>query len=189
MTRRDIIKYTVLATGTAVAAPLMTTLFSGCNTDSVAKLPAYKPQFFSEEEFSILKKVIDIILPKTNSPSASELGVQNIIDTMVGTVYEEEDRLEYKAGFTSLLKYLGGNEEQPTKGAIPSLEKLQIINTAKDGIAQEVRDAFQQLKQQTVAYYLSTEEIGKNYLNYLPVPGNYEPCIKLTDVEGKAWAI
>jgi len=45
------------------------------------------------------------------------------------------------------------------------------------------------IKQQAVAYYLSTKEIATNYLNYLPIPGEYEPCISLESVNGKVWAI
>ena len=29
----------------------------------------------------------------------------------------------------------------------------------------------------------------KTLLNYLPVPGSYEPCIELSEVNGKAWAL
>ena len=44
-------------------------------------------------------------------------------------------------------------------------------------------------KQQAVTYYLSTKEIATEYLNFLPIPGVYEPCISLDSVDGKAWAI
>jgi len=189
MTRREILKYTALATGTAIATPLVTSLFSGCKPD-VAKLPNYKPLFFDENQFSILKKLVDIILPKTDSPAATEVGVQNIIDTMLAQVYTSEEQVEYKKGFQNMLEYLNGGAEQMEEVASKlSLEKLQQLITSTDEAAKPAKDAFSQLRQQTVAYYLSTEEIGKNYLNYLPVPGEYEACIQLSDVGGKAWAI
>ncbi len=40
-----------------------------------------------------------------------------------------------------------------------------------------------------IILYLSTEEIGLNFLNYLPIPGPYESCISLEEVNGKAWAL
>ncbi len=46
------------------------------------------PHFFDQEGHTILKATIDKILPKTESPSATEVGVYKIIDTMVGTVYK-----------------------------------------------------------------------------------------------------
>lgn len=190
MKRRAILKYTALATGAALATPLMTTLLSGCQTDAVETNSGYQPQFFNKDEFGILKKLVDLILPKTDSPAASEVGVQNIIDTMVGTVYQKEEKISYQKGFKDLLAYLnGGQSDIKNLGDKLSLDALQKINDSTDEKLKAVKDSFLHLKQQTVAYYLSTEEIGKNYLNYLPVPGEYQACIQLADVGGKAWAL
>ncbi|PKG96710.1 hypothetical protein [Paraglaciecola sp. MB-3u-78] len=49
--------------------------------------------------------------------------------------------------------------------------------------------AYIDIKQQTVAFYLSTEDIAENYLNYLPIPSEYEPCVPLAELGGKAWAV
>jgi len=69
------------------------------------------------------------------------------------------------------------------------VEKLQEENLSMEEQL-EISDAFfQELKQQAIAYYLSTEEINTKYLNYLPVPGEYQACIPLSEIGGKAWAI
>ncbi len=58
------------------------------------------------------------------------------------------------------------------------------------GEQSEIADNFYtEVKQQTIAYYLASEEISTKYLNYLPVPGEYKACIPLSEVGGKAWAI
>ena len=49
--------------------------------------------------------------------------------------------------------------------------------------------AYLNFKQQTVAYYLSTEEVATKFLTYLPVPGKYEACITVEEAGGKAWAL
>ena len=69
------------------------------------------------------------------------------------------------------------------------LEQLKGIVTSTEEKDQMAKSAFLEFKQQTIAYYLSTEEIATNYLNYLPVPGTYESCISLESVGGKAWAL
>jgi len=192
MKRRDILKYTALATGAAISAPLLTSILSGCNTATVAKLPDYKPVFFEQGEFSVLSTLVDTILPKTDSPSAAALGVQNIIDTIVGTVYKEEERAKYKTNFSALLQYFNQGKETIDFDSIKdkiSLENLKQLYGDTAETSEAARAALKNIKQQTVAFYLSTEEIGKNYLNYLPVPGTYEPCIQLKDVGGKAWSI
>ena len=137
--------------------------------------------FLTIEDFLLIKKLIDIILPKTDSPSATEAGVHKIIDAMVGTVYKPLDRSNYKKDFLALKKYLNSNGKD-------SFKVLQNLSESSDKNNIPAKKAFLNLRQQTIAYYLSTEEIGKNYLNYLPVPGEYEPCISLEEAGGKLWA-
>jgi len=189
MKRRTIIKYTAYLTGAALSAPLVSTLLSGCKTEPVS---TYKPTFFGEQEFSLIRNIIDTILPTTDSPSATEVGVDQIIDQMVGTAYKTDDKEKYKIGFKALYDYL-----QPESGA-QNFQKLAAdkkkallleLDQSGDEKMKAIKEAYHQLKQQTVAYYLSTEEIGKNYLNYLPVPGAYEACITLEEAGGKKWAL
>lgn len=191
MKRREILKYTILATGAAVSAPLLSSILSGCST-SPEKGADYQTQFFSKEDFELVTKLIDTILPKTDSPSASEVGVDRTIDAIVGAVYKQKDKEDYAKRFSAFAKYL---KKESGKGGFISLSDdkklaiLQQLGRSKEEGLKEVRNAYLDFKQQTIAFYLSSEEIGENYLNYLPVPGAYEACIALKDVGGKAWSI
>lgn len=189
MNRRTILKYTALATGAAVGAPLMSVILSGCQSDAAQGLTDnYQPKFFGKEEFGLAKNLVDLILPKTDSPSASEVGVHQIIDNMIGRVYTEQQKEDFKKGFAALMEHLkqAGFQKQKPEG---QLKLLQNLDVATDEKSKPARDAFLNFKQQTIAFYLSTEEIGTKYLNYLPVPGKYEPCISLEEAGGKLWAI
>lgn len=190
MKRREILIYTAYMTGAAVSLPLMSTLVSGCKTDTVARAVDFKLSFFTEEEFAFVKGIVDTILPKTDSPSASEVGVHKMIDSMVGTTYKDEDLKKYRAGFdtfASFLKDKGGDKNFIDLSQHEKIKVLKELDASKDH--ESARAAYLELKQQTVAYYLTTEEIGTNFLNYLPVPGEYQGCIDLAEVNGKAWAI
>ena len=66
---------------------------------------------------------------------------------------------------------------------------LSALDSSKEDLLREQRTAYHDFKSKTVAYYLSTEEIATNHLNYLPVPGKYEACIRLEETGGKAWAL
>ncbi len=193
MQRRTLLRYTALATGAAVTGPLLTTLLSGCQADPAVNEEDYQPVFFSKAEFRILKTIVDTILPKTDSPSATEVGVHRIIDNMVGNVYQPEERIDYKASFQALLAQLNGGVAvgESANGLASELSAKQIasLHQSDDPAAKSAKEALLQLKQQTVAYYLSTEAVATKFLNYLPVPGQYEACVKLADVGGKAWAL
>lgn len=184
MKRREILKYTALMTGAAVSAPLLSSILSGC-TISNESLSNFQAQFFSKEDFKLVTNMVDVILPKTDSPSASEVGVDQTIDTIINQVYKEEDQQTYANGFSSLVEYLK-NEDFEGSTEDEKLEILKKLDQSKDAKA---RKAFLEFKQQAILFYLSSEEVGEKFLNYLPVPGAYEPCISLESVGGKIWSI
>ena len=95
-------------------------------------------------------------------------------------MYSPEQKEKFSESFAALKSY-GTSESQ--------LEQLKGIVASTEEKEQMVKSAFLELKQQTIAYYLSTEEIATKYLNYLPIPGKYEACISLESVGGKAWAL
>ena len=199
MKRRAILKYTALATGAAVSAPLASVLLSGCKTEPVEH---YKPKFFQPEEFRLLKNLVDLILPKTDSPSAAEVGVHQVIDKMVGEVYNSKDKDEFRMNFTAFTEKLNSNgflALKNTEEKIDFLQKLELSENpppiesseGKPDVKQpkSARDMLIELKQQTIAHYLTSEKIATDFLNYLPVPGAYQPCISLEEAGGKKWAI
>lgn len=190
MRRRDVLKYTALITGAAVATPIALTI-SSCQSEVVKKGAMSGLQFFSMTEMNVVKSLIDTILPKTDSPSASDVGVHKIMDSMVGMVYNEKQRDEFRKSFDNLTQYISDKNDGKSFDKLSSDTKISILKTLEEVDKQELetKTAYLTLKQQTIAYYLSTEEVGLNYLNYLPVPGEYIECISLEEVGGKAWTL
>ena len=175
MNRREILRYTAYITGAAVSAPLAATLLSGCKTDASVGVDAAL-SFFEEGDMALLKKIIDTIIPKTDSPSASDVGVHSMIDHIVGNIYNQDDRESYSESISSLLTHMTTSDDvQAAVGA---------IEASSSTLSAEVRDAYHLLKEQTIAYYLSSEEIGTNFLNYLPIPGEYQSCLTLEEAGG-----
>ena len=189
MDRREILKYIAYASGAAVSIPLVSTLLSGCKTDAAAKAINYKPVYFNDTQFASLEKLVDIILPKTDSPSASEVGVHRMIDAMT-ECYDQEEKTKYKKGFEALISHLKekiGDKVFTDLSQEDSIKFLKELDSPDDNSL--AKSGYLELKQQTIAYYLNTEEIATNYLNYDPIPGDYIGCIDLSEVKGKAWAL
>jgi hypothetical protein len=161
---------------------LASSLLISCKDDITKNDEKYSLQFFNNKDFLLVKKLIDVILPQTDSPSASGVGVHQIIDMMVGTVYKPTEKDDYNSRFKALKKYLNSSNKN-------QLIALQDLSKSLNENDNDAKKALLDLKQQTVAYYLTTEEISTKYLNYLPIPGKYESCISLDDVNGKAWAL
>ena len=206
MNRRTILKYTAIATGAGISGALSTIILSGCKLEP--PIPDYKPQFFLPTEYGLLKSLVDLILPKTESPAASEVGVHQMMDKMIGNVYEEKDRNSFKRDFTAFAEYLNANgffgidsekqldflkeieaTEEPKKEEEDEEPKLDENGDEIPKPPRSPKKLLLDIKQQTIAYYLQSEEISTQFLNYLPVPGEYEPCISLKESGGVRYAI
>jgi len=193
MKRRDLLRYLSWLTGSAVSASVTGALLSGCSdspnnlapTDSAFSNTTL--HFFSPDQFKTLTALADTILPATDSPSASEMAVPERIDQMIGLVFDEAYRADFKRQWLELEAQLGqaGFSNLSPEARVESLRRLELDPSVGSAGA---RQAFVELKQQTIAYYLTSEEIGKNFLNYLPIPGQYEPCIPVDSVNNTAWA-
>lgn len=219
MNRREVLRYAALMAGGAIAAPIASSLLIGCKPEPGSQ--PFAPKFFKANQFDFLKAICQTILPNGEVPGALEVGVPQIIDHMVATVYSDSDRDRYQRGFELLQKAMDAAEaessfiqltaekqlsylmriEESIKQALPEIDAAPITvdqiydengNAIPLTAAQEtllLNESYRHIRQQTIAYFLSTEEICMNHLNYLPVPGKYEACISLASVGGKAWAI
>jgi len=187
MDRRAILKYTALITGAAISAPLASSLIVACQADYPYSDNAEERElhFFGTDDFKMISKIIDIILPETDSPSATQVGVHKMIDQMLGLVYTKREQEDYQQQLNGLKSYL----KERNFGVLSSNDSLEVLSSLEKANDNEAnKQAFLNLKQQTIAYYLSTEEIGTKFLNYLPIPGDYEACISVESVGNKVWA-
>jgi hypothetical protein len=185
MNRREMLKYTALLTGGALSASFTTAFLSGCSRldDGSAEL-----HYFDSDQFQLVSLLADTILPRTDSPSATDVNVHHTIDSMIGLVFDDEFKTTFKERWTELDNHLSEqNFRQMDQDARVELLRSLELNRAPE--TDNDRRAFIELKQQSIAYYLSAEVIGKEYLNYLPIPGEYKPCIPLEDTGNRAWAI
>lgn len=187
MNRRDILKYTAMLTGTALCAPLTSAMLSGCSPQPAATGASVSNlHFFNQQDFAVISQLMNVILPKTDSPSASEVGCDLMMDQMFGVVFDADYKTRFSTQFAALREHLAANkfDKLSSDKQVSLLQALELNDKQSPAYW-----AYIDIKQQAVSYYLSSEQIGENYLNYLPIPGEYNPCVSLQELGGKAWAI
>ncbi len=183
MNRRKALQLAATATGTALSLPAFSVLLSSCQAD--VQRVDYVTYFFSPEEMAWVEQFVDVILPATDSPAASAVGVHKMIDIMIGKVMGEEGQKKYSEGFTQLKAHL----DKAGFGKGSTDQQVDLLQALEQSSDQGLKSSYLDLKNRSVAYYLNTEEIGTKFLNYLPVPGEYKACITVEEAGGKAWAI
>ncbi len=209
MDRRIALKNMGLALGYTIATPTLLSLVQGCKEADVVD---WTPDFFTKEEGKVLIQLVDIILPKTDTPSASEVNVHVFIDRFTNEIMEEVqqdmtrlslNKFIEKAMMDSgkekaedltpedlepvLAKALNVTEEEE----IENME-LMIKNTSaaskgeNDAVPDEVmRFSFaKNLRDMTIWGYKTSEYVGENVLAYLPIPGEYIPCGDVNELTG-----
>ena len=101
MKRREALKNIGLTAGFVVATPSVFSLLQSCTSEA----ETWTPLFFTLEEGVILKAIADTILPKTDTPSATEVNVPEFLDRYVKEILSDEDQAETKASMASLVTF------------------------------------------------------------------------------------
>lgn len=187
MHRRDILKFAASLTGSAIIAPLSTSLLSVFDSEAAMGSANKMPSFFKANAFEQLSQIMDVILPKTDTPSASEVNTHWVMDNMFNKVFKHGYKKDFLRKFAQLNAHL--NEQHFfAADANKQLEIIQAIETMPNSERGDAYRVYTDIKQQTVSYYLASEEVAEKHLNYLPIPGAYTPCISVKELGGKAWA-
>ncbi|MEJ2006206.1 MAG: gluconate 2-dehydrogenase subunit 3 family protein [Cyclobacteriaceae bacterium] len=110
MKRREILQYAALSTGTAVFGPLLSSFLSGCSTPAAEAGIDYTPAAFTQDQYMLARDMMDVILPSTDTPSATDVQVDVTIDQIVDKTYAPEARETYLAGFAALAAWMSGQD-------------------------------------------------------------------------------
>lgn len=125
----------------------------------------YDPVFFTEEEFEVIGKIIDVILPETNTRSATSVLAHHFIDEVFAKCLTEEFQLQIKEGFAIFKKKF---EESN------NLRELIAETDLKAFSNQEEHAWFIPVKQYALIGFFTSEEGTTRASNYVPVPGDYK---------------
>ncbi len=215
MDRRKALRNMGLAMGYTVAAPTLISIMQSCQGEPAME---WTPDFFTKEQGSVLTKLVDIILPKTDTPSASEVQSNLFIDRFADEVMmkEQQDFLKLTMDkFMAKAAKDAGQENaanlsaealEKTLAAALKVSKAQRANNKKainayheamaEGKQASLNDdlaayAFaDHLRGMTIMAYKTSEYIGEEVLAYDPIPGEYIGCGDVNTLTGgKAWSL
>src|SRR5690606_2999541 len=177
------------------------------------------PEFFTPEEGTVLTNIVDIIIPKTDTPSASEVNVPQFIDKYIVEVEFEEDQKRYKRRMQGLVNQLKAKYSEDVADITPEqyeeivAENLKVTGDKRDDLNKRIRvegneidmgesekveqdnealafGMINDLRWTTINAFKNSQKIGEEVLAYDPVPGMYNGCVSLEEVtQGRAWSL
>lgn len=180
ISRREAIRRAALLAGVAIAPGWLAIVDRTAVSAQAGALSA--------EQRALVGAMADRILPRTDTPGASDVGVPAFIDLLYGQFMTtaEQERLRtglqaveaaslsaHNTGFTAL----AGDRQDDL---LRSIARTEEAADTPDGFFRFFRSA-------VILGYFSSEEVGRNVLHYDPIPGRYESCVPLSDVGNRNW--
>src|SRR5580693_4633394 len=103
MNRREALKRVAWLMGGTVSTSAILALRNGYSaTKPLAHYgPGSQSSFLSPPQADIVSAVAEIIIPRTDTPGAIDVGVPGFIDRVLKDVYPEEDRRRYLTGLAA----------------------------------------------------------------------------------------
>lgn len=145
-------------------------------------------KLFSQPQMMMLHDICDVVLPKTDTPSAAELDVHGFLDHQIFTCYGADI---HQLGLSTVEKI----EKQSLKHfdkpfvALSRAEQTQFLvdlEAGKLGFNQQDIEQFKGLKSLIVFGFFTTEVGATQALNYQAVPGGFKGSVPYSSLK-KSW--
>ena len=178
ISRREAIRRAALLAGITVSAEWLPIL-DGAR-------PAAQAQAFTAAERTLVTAIAERILPRTDTPGATDVGVPAFIDLLYGQFMTDAERKMLSGGLEGV-EAAAKSAHNAAFGTLTAERQDAVLRAI--AVAEEGKDQgfFRLIRSATILGYFTSEEVGRKVLNYNPVPGRYDPCIPIEEVGRRTW--
>ena len=185
-----------------------TALFGALQGCSSAPEMNWAPVYLTSKEAVQLEKICEGILPKTETPGATDAGVADHLDQALSIIYKNRETEFFKKGMAVFVNRFGDNSDVKF-GKANTDHVTDVINAyfkkykEDDSILKNFRETFDDEGEKTDEFleiyfvtnvvdstfwsYFTSELVGKEVMRYDPIPVKYEGCIPYNEGE-KSWS-
>jgi len=158
-------------------APIIGNGLSGCSSGSDKTPPPLS--VLSGKQNRLIMDITDTLVPKTDTPGATDVGVNLFIDLVLQDVMSEEDANKFLKGLDDFEAKVVSETGKSFSEHSPD-EREKLLRASSDtSFYKSVRDLTR------TGYNTSEQGIKTNY-NYTPIPGKYEGCAEMISDERRA---
>jgi hypothetical protein len=197
MDRRKALQKTGLIAGVAVGMPALLSMLQSCQSEPRLD---WQPEFLKVDEALFISSLVDMILPRTETPGALDVKVDMFLDKVFAKTYDSEAQQNIRAQMAEF------NEEcqQQFGDTFVNLEDADRVAVLKAAEAktgkfngsvwgtaigkQQPVGFYRSIKSMAIWAYFTSEEIGEKILSYDPIPTAYDGC-KPVDEIGNRWSL
>jgi hypothetical protein len=135
--------------------------------NGASRLETFAPEGLSAEQLARVAAIADLILPRTDTPSASDVDVTAFVNTIVSQNLADADRAAFLANIDAI---------------DPSPAGLIAIETSGDRRAEPAR-TYWRLKSFVIHGYFTSERVMKDVLQTHAMLGTFDGAAPMTLVQ------
>ena len=170
MQRRSVVKNIALTIGASIILPSWANAW---NKDSFG----INYNVISLQE-NLLAEIVETIIPKTNTPGAKELNIQQFVPKMVIDCYDKNAQETYKKGFD----FVDSNAKKSFSKSFMECDgkqRLEILNMMLKSENADEKNFIQLIKSLTIKGYLNSEYVMTNLRIFEFAPAHFYGCVPL----------
>jgi hypothetical protein len=197
MNRREVLQHAAALMGGAISAPALVGVLSGCSPKKTHD--GWQPECLTQEQGALISDVVDIMIPRTDTPGAVEIGVPAFVDKMLKDVYGPDDQKRFTDGLAAFTARAQSGLGQSWSKLSPA-QRTTLVQQVHDEALQQERADREPDRSSRRPFILMTKELAllgfftsepgaTQIQQYVAVPGALHACIPLSQAgNGKTWA-
>jgi hypothetical protein len=141
----------------------------------------------TDVQLALVGAIADTILPRTDSPSATDVRVPAFVDVIVSENYTDGERTAFLAGLDTLNTWTpvaGGSSDTTVQASRPSRAFADLTNDERSAVLTAIEHApsrreepmrtYWRLKGLVIHGYFTSERVSKDVLHVEVMPGRFE---------------
>jgi len=175
LTRREVLQGLIVSIGGASALTAC-----GGVANVLSTRPGSAPRFYTNEEYALVTRISDLIIPRTETPGAVDANVPGYMDGLMTDWASKETQNAHRTA----LRQIKGELDSRSRGSFldasesvaeQSLSAFDAAAFGEDGDA----NGYKRMKGYVSQSYFATEEGAREELRWVAVPGRWDPSVEI----------
>jgi gluconate 2-dehydrogenase gamma chain len=142
--------------------------------------PLAPARILGSEQSSVIATIADAILPRTDTPSATDVGVVAWIDTVVAGYFSDAERSRFLSGLAALDDHAVSMAGAKLTALRPGV--LAGVISSLDGSCgskdpERAQCSYVELKELIIYGYFTSKPVQRDILQVPIIPGHFDPSV------------
>ena len=178
-TRRDFLRELIVSVGGV-------SVLAACGDAPVvvATATGEPGRFHTAEEMELMARLSELIIPRTETPGAIDVNVPGYIDGLMADWASEETRAAHRRALGEIERRLSANGSFPALDDAQAESLLAELDRAAFAEAAGELGGYRTFKGYVTRSYFATEGGAREELQWVAVPGRWDPDVLVSDRQG-----